>query len=201
MRACENGLAFFFWCLSADAGFGDSISAIADLIVVASLSASPSPQARSLQLGLHILFLTGPHHRFKNLHIAGTATKVPGQANANVVCVRIWLALEQVYRSQNHARRTNSALCAATFNESLLHAMQLIVRRDPFDRLNRRAGHLRDWHQTTVNDPVIDHHPARPALAFAATFLGAGPTQLLAQHVEQSLHAINMQRPDRAVNG
>src|SRR2546425_802067 len=72
------------------------------------------------------LFLTRAHHRFKNLHVPSAATEISGQAIADLCFIRIRKFLEQTQRSQNHSRRTDAALRAATFNESLLYRVQLI---------------------------------------------------------------------------
>ena len=147
------------------------------------------------------LLLTSPHHRFENLHIAGAATEIAGQAVANLRFTRMGILFQQIHRGQDHPRRADPTLRAAAFNKGLLHGVQLIVRGDPFDGLNRRAGNLRDRHQATIDDPAIDHHRTGATLAFATTLFGAGQTQLLAQNVEQTFHRVGMQHPALAVNG
>jgi len=98
-------------------------------------------------------------------------------------------------------RRANAALRAATFDESLLYFVQLIIsERDAFDRFDRATCDLRYRHQTTINDRAIDHDAARAALAFAAAFFGSGQMKLFAQHIEQALHGKAMERLQLAVN-
>ena len=63
-----------------------------------------------------------------------------------------------------------------------------------FDRRDARAFHLRDRHEARVHRLAVDEHRARAALAFAASFLGAGQPAVLAQHVEQTLHRMRRRR-------
>jgi hypothetical protein len=73
--------------------------------------------------------------------------------------------------------------------------MQLVIADgDPFNRFDRCAFNLRHRHQTTVDQLPIDQNTARPAFAFAATFLRPGEVQLLAQNVEQPFHRKRFKR-------
>jgi len=40
-------------------------------------------------------------------------------------------------------------------------------------------------HEAAIDDFAIDEYRARPALAFAASFFGAGFAEVFAQHVEE----------------
>src|SRR5215475_5466161 len=136
------------------------------------------------------------HHRFKNLHIPGAATKVAGQTVANCGVIRIWIFFEQVHGRHHHSRRADATLRPAALNKGLLQVLQLSFREcDSFDRSDRGAFDLHDRNQTTIHDLTVNRDAARAAFALTATFFAASKLQLFAQHVEQSLHGEGLQRP------
>src|SRR5439155_25639202 len=66
-----------------------------------------------------------------------------------------------------------------------LHRVRAVARQ-PFDRDDAVVGaDARDRDRTRTPHVVIDVHRARPALRDAATVLGAGETDLLAQNPQQ----------------
>ena len=129
-------------------------------------------------------FLNGPNDGFKNLHVAGAATKISRQPVANFRLSRSWISFKQIDCRQHHAGCAYAALRAPTIDEGLLNGVQLIACGNAFDGFDRRAFDLCNWNQTTVYDAAIDDDAARAALAFATTFLRSGQLQLLAQHVQ-----------------
>src|SRR5438552_6278352 len=196
------------------------ISSMASRVIVANLSASPRPQARlrravtaaadmstlisflmsdstnlSSIASSELLLLVSPHDRLKNLHVPRTTTEISRETVANVCLARLRIFLEQTNGGHHHSRRANAALCPAAFDESLLHRVQLVTSRDSFDRLDLCAFNLRDRHQATINNLAINHDRASATFAFAATFFRSGQLQLLAQHIEQTLHRIRMKCP------
>src|SRR5437870_1516368 len=175
------------------------ISSMASRVIVANLSASPRPQARlrravtaaadmstlisflmsdstnlSSIASSELLLLVSPHDRLKNLHVPRTTTEISGEPVANVCVARLRICLEQTNGGHHHARRANAALCPAAFDESLLHRVQLISRRQSFDRPDLCAFHLGHGHEATINNLTINHHVASAAFTFAATFFRSG---------------------------
>jgi hypothetical protein len=110
-------------------------------------------------------------------------------------------ALKQIHCRHDHSWRADAALRATVFDERLLYCVELsLVRRDAFDRFDRRARDLRDRNETTVDDLAVDHDGAGAALAFAAAFFSSGQVKLLAQDIQQSLHRISVKLALFAVN-
>jgi len=110
--------------------------------------------------------------------------------------------VQQIYRCQNHARRADTALRAAAFDEGFLYLVQLICReRNSFDGFDGCARDLRHRNQAAVYDLTVNHDAARATLALAATFFGSGQMKLFAQNVEQTLHGIGFERSILLVNG
>src|SRR5476649_612983 len=113
-------------------------------------------RARSSSV-ISIISPARPHYRLEYLHIPRAAAEIPRQAVTNLVFSWVRGALKQIHCGENHSRRADAALRAAAFDERLLHSVQLIAGRDAFDGFDRSACDLRHRHQTTVDDPAIDH--------------------------------------------
>src|SRR5438128_1854027 len=202
------------------------ISSMASRVIVANLSASPRPQARlrravtatadmstlisflmsdstnlSSIASSELLLLVSPHDRLENLHVPRTTTEISRETVANVCLARLRMFLEQTNGGHHHSRRANAALCPAAFDESLLHRVQLISRRDTFDRSNLCAFHLGHGHETTIHNLPIDHYRASAAFAFAATFFRSSQLQLPTQHIKQALHRIDFESLRLVING
>ena len=65
----------------------------------------------------------------------------------------------------------------------------------------RRPAACADGTRQLTTACAVEQHRAGAALAFAAAFLGAGQREVLAQHVEQALHARARERAALAVDG
>ena len=63
---------------------------------------------------------------------------------------------------------------------------------EPLDGRHARAGNLRHRHQARIDGHAIDEYRARPALAFAASFFGAGQPALLPQRIEEACHRMGV---------
>jgi hypothetical protein len=57
---------------------------------------------------------------FKNLHVAGTATKIARQSLANISAGRLWVFAQQVNAGKYHSWSADAALCASEIEKSLL---------------------------------------------------------------------------------
>jgi hypothetical protein len=102
--------------------------------------------------------------------------------------------LAERHSRQDHARRADAALRAAVFHES---ALQRVIPAQPFNRRHTRTGDLRDGDKARVHGSAVYEHRARPALPFAAAFLGARQAAVLTQDVEQPPHRVgaNLRSP------
>ena len=69
--------------------------------------------------------------------------------------------------------------------------MQPAVRGQTFDGRHASAGALHRERQTREHGLAVDQHRARAALAELAAVLGAGELQILAEHLEQRLVAVD----------
>src|SRR6266705_6641850 len=94
-------------------------------------------------------------------------------------------------RRKNHSRRADAALCATTLKERLLQRFDQIVRRHSFDGDDTRAARLRHGNETAIHQHAVQQNGTRTALAFTAPFFRARQSQLVPQHVQQSLHRIS----------
>ena len=71
--------------------------------------------------------------------VAGAAADVAGDRVDDVVAARVGIAVEQRLGGDDHAGRAEAALRGEAFGEGALQRMQLAGRRQPFERLDRRA--------------------------------------------------------------
>ena len=87
------------------------------------------------------------------------------------------------------------------FDECLLNCVQLVITRgNSFDCFDRGATDLGNGHETTVDDPPVDHYRARATLTFAAALFGSSQAKLFTQHIQQPLHRIRIERALPAIN-
>ncbi len=72
-------------------------------------------------------------------------------------------------------------------DEFALQGMQRLAHGHALDRLDRLAFGLDSQHQAGAHQAPVDDDAAGAAVAGAATFLGAGEPQLVAQCLQQGL--------------
>ena len=85
----------------------------------------------------------------------------------------------------DHAGRTVAALHRAHFEESFLQRMQLAVHFQAFDGGDLSAGGGTYFHAAGMGGQSIYQDRAGAALTFAATVLGSGQIEVIAQDAEQ----------------
>src|SRR6185369_16084150 len=91
-----------------------------------------------------------------DLHVAGAPAQISCDRLFDFVARRMRIYIEQRSRSDQHAWRADAALCAATFEKSLLKRIEPPVSREAFDGQNSRAVHLTEWNETRVDHFAID---------------------------------------------
>src|ERR1044072_2770153 len=109
--------------------------------------------------------------RVEDFHVARTATEVSGETCADVGLVGLGRVFEKADGGEHHTRRADAALRAAALNHRALDGMQALTVGDTFDRTDVRALDLCGGDEATVDQPAVDEHRARAALALAAALL------------------------------
>src|SRR5215470_3111457 len=132
------------------------------------------------------------YHRFDDLRVAGAAAEIPGKPFADLVCGGLGLLLEQMKCGKNHSWGAYAALCAATFQKSLLKRAQSPVSGQTFDRSDSCILGLKHGDEATIHQHAVDQYAARATLAFSTAFLRSRQPQLVPQHVQQALHRIHV---------
>ena len=99
--------------------------------------------------------------------------------------VRAGIVLEQRDAAHDHSGRAVSALKGSGIDESLLHRMELAVALEAFDRYDGFCCCGADRNLAGASWAAANQNGAGAALAFAATVLGAGEAELVAQNLEQ----------------
>src|ERR1051325_646050 len=139
-------------------------------------------------------------HRRDDVLVAGAAAERPFQAVAHFRLARICVALQQVARGHDHARRAEAALQAVLVPESLLHDVQLAVAGETFDRGDRGAVRLHGEHRARLHRLPVEEDRADAALAGVAADVRAGEAELVAQEVDEEEARLDVRRLLRAVD-
>src|SRR5262249_9186460 len=96
--------------------------------------------------------------------------------------------------------RADPALRTAARDQLALHRMQHTAARQALDRDDPAPVALTGRDQAGVHRLAVELDGAGAALALAAALLGAGQSQILAQHVEQALPRRDLNRARLAVD-
>ena len=145
--------------------------------------------------------IAGQFDRVENLLVAGAAADVAAEALLDLLAVRERIGAQGCGGGHHHARDAVAALAGARLVERLLQHGELARFAQPLDSLDRRALGLRDRHQAGFQQHAVDEYRAGAAFAGAATFLGAGVAQIVAQEVEQAQVRLGGARDLAAVDG
>src|SRR6516225_8474790 len=138
----------------------------------------------------------GREHRAMDRLVAGAAAQVPGERLAHALERGLARGLDEAVRGEDHARRADAALGAHLAHHRALEGM---LARQALDRRHLGALRLGARHETRDDRLAVHEHGARATLALATALLGAGQPAVLAQHVEQALERVRVQRARRAV--
>ena len=120
----------------------------------------------------------------ENARITAAAAEAAIQSLDHLCFRRLRIRVEQGDRSQYESGYAVSALHSAFVEEGLLHAMkfsggQTLNREDFLPYHGRYGCDARDDRLS------IEHHCARPALAFAAAVLRASEIEIFANHIQE----------------
>ena len=125
-------------------------------------------------------------HRFDDVVIARAAADIAFELFADRVLVELRaLAVDDVDRRHDHARRAEAALQAVIVLERLLHRMQLAALGEPFDRRDVRASQRGREHGAGLDRASVDMDDAGAALRGVAADMRAGQAEILAQELHQ----------------
>jgi hypothetical protein len=84
----------------------------------------------------------------------------------------------QAGASHDHARGAKTTLKSLGIEKSLLHGMEMAVRRQPFDGCYFALGNPEGGHETTVNRLSVNPYGAGAAVSMVATFFRAQPAKV-----------------------
>ncbi len=110
------------------------------------------------------------------------------------------MAVHDVDRRHDHARRAVSALQAVIVAERRLHRVQFVAPGDTFDGGDVGACGLSGQHSAGFHRPAVDMHDAGAALAGIAADMGAGQVEMLAQQMDQQRSVFDVDRDRLAVH-
>jgi hypothetical protein len=140
-------------------------------------------------------------HGDDDILITGTAAQIAFQTVANLGLGRIGVALQQIVRAHNHARRAKAALQAVLFPKRSLQRMQIAVLGQAFDRGDLAAVRLHGEHGARFHRLSIHQHGARAALARVTAEGGSRQAERLAQKVRQQQTRLHFCGTHSAVDG
>src|SRR5665213_3936651 len=128
----------------------------------------------------------GIQHRLDDVVIAGAAADIAFQLVADGFLVELAaIAVDDVDRGHDHARRAIAALQSVIVAERGLHRMQLVALREALDGGDAGAVGLSDQRRAGFNGPAVDMDDTGAALAGVATDMGAGQVKMIAQQMDQ----------------
>jgi hypothetical protein len=137
---------------------------------------------------------------FDDLAIAGAAAEHAAEGIQHLRLGRRGIARQQIVGRHQHARRADAALSGAVRQKCALEGAHGPVG-ETFDRHHLPVLHLRRRDHTGADLPAVDPHGAGAAVAGIAADLRAGEPEVLAQHVGQPPHRIDMDLDPAAIQG
>src|SRR2546427_115494 len=123
--------------------------------------------------------------RLDHLGVARAPAEVAGNRVADVVLGRLRVLGEERGGRHQHARDAEAALRHAVTHERVLHGRERPAARQPLDGGHGAPSRLHREHEAARHELAIQMHGARAAVAGAATLLGSGEAEVLAEGVEQ----------------
>ena len=124
-------------------------------------------------------------HRPHDLPVARAPAQHPAERIEHLRLGRRAWPVEQGARRHQHARRADPALRRAVLVERPLQPAQATVLRQPLDRGNRAASHLAERHQAGADLLSVQQHRAGAAIPRVAADLGAGQSEMVAEHARE----------------
>ena len=122
-----------------------------------------------------------------DLVIARAAAQVSSKPVAYFMLRRIGLGVEQGFAGHQKTGRADSALQAGMLEKLALQRMQTIRSSDPLDGDDLFTLSLDGQYQTGVDEDPVECDRTGAAVAVVAAFFRTGETEILAQHLQQTL--------------
>src|SRR5271166_2771326 len=139
--------------------------------------------------------------RFHDVVVAGAAADVALEPVADRSLVKIRaLAIDEVDRGHDHARRAEAALQAVVVLEGLLHRMQLAALSQALDCRDVRPLAARGEDCAGLDRDAVEMDDAGPALGGVAAHMRAGEAKILAQELHEQRPGIHVRRNLPAVH-
>ena len=140
-------------------------------------------------------------HRFDDVVVAGAAADVAFELMADGGLVELAaMAVHDVDRRHDHARRAIAALQAVIVAEGRLHRVQFVALGDAFDGGDVGAVGLARQHGAGFDRLAVDMDDAGAALAGVAADMGAGQVEIFAQEMDQERPVFDVDRDGLAVH-
>ena len=127
----------------------------------------------------------GGQHRLDDVVVAGAAAEVARERLADLLLGRRRVALQQVGRSHDHARRAVAALQPVVLPERLLERMQRALLAHSLDRLDLGAVRLDGEQRARLDRLTVEVDRARAAVGRVAADVRAGEAERFTQEVDQ----------------
>ena len=137
-------------------------------------------------------------HRVDDVLIPRAPADVAFQAMPDFLLGRIRIAVQNLFRRHDHARRAESALQPVLVPERFLHGVQLAVHGQAFDGHDVRAVSLHREHRAALDGLAVDLDGAGAAQRRLASHVRPGQSNHLAQVMDQEqsrLHVVGIAFP------
>ena len=126
-------------------------------------------------------------HRLDDRVIARAAAVVPADRLADGRRIGRRVALQEIVRGEQHARRAEAALERVLRAEGLLELGDRAALGQALDRLDAAAVRLGGQHQAAAHGRAVHAHGARAAHAVLASDVRAGQPELVAEEIDEVL--------------
>src|SRR5713101_3640576 len=145
--------------------------------------------------------LGGVRNGLDDIVVARAAAEIAVELVPDLFFRRLGVALEELGRGHDHARRAEAALQPVLLPEGVLDGVQLAVLGHAFDRGDLRAVGLDGQHGTGLHGLSIQMDGAGPALAGVAAHVRAREPGQLADEVHEQEPGLDVMRVSDAIDG
>src|SRR6266511_609422 len=144
---------------------------------------------------------TGRHlHGADDVVVAGAAAEVALQRVPDLLLARVRGLPEQADRSHDEAGRAVAALQPVLHAKGLLHRMERAVRRQALDRRDLVPIRLNAQQRARLDRLPIQQNGARATRGRVAADVRTGQSEPLAQHIDEQLARVELERVLRPVD-
>ena len=119
--------------------------------------------------------------------VAGAATKIAGELEADFVLAGIVSLVEQRFGGDEETGGADAALQRGAFQKALLQRMQVALLGQAFDGLDLGPFGFGGKDDAAIDRQAVHQHGAGAAIAVVAAFFGPGQAQVFAQDLEEAL--------------